>query len=292
MKVSISAQSDVGLERTNNEDAYIFCQNINEQKWGIRNNKYIPVGDLGCIAVVADGMGGNNAGEIASNIALESIKKCFNNENLKIVLSSNNIYTFLEDTIKKANNAIMEHVRSAPETIGMGTTIVLLWIIKDKAHIAWCGDSRCYVFNPQNGLKSLSKDHSYVQDLIDRGEITIEESYSHPDSSIITRCLGDSDTSSIPDIITYDIKEHDMFLLCSDGLCGYCKDAEIENVLYKNHFRTKKCTNSLIKTALNTGGFDNITVLLLSIKNIDMINYSLKNRIKHFYQTILLKNKH
>lgn len=285
MKIKISAQTNVGLERTNNEDAYIYCSNINEQNWEYSPKKYSYIGNLGSIAVVADGMGGKNAGETASNIAIRTIKDCFKQKNFTAILSSNDkIHSFIKETFQKADNAIMEYIKNAPETIGMGTTIVLLWLINEKAYIAWCGDSRCYVFNPTYGLKALSKDHSYVQDLIDKGDITSEESYNHPDNNIITRCLGDSDTSADPDIITYDVNDNDIFLLCSDGLCGYCRDSEIEKVINKNYIRINKCTKSLIKMALNTGGHDNITVLLLSTKNVHSINNkedsSIRNKIK------------
>lgn len=180
MKINISAKSDIGLERANNEDAFLFCSDLKEQNWNELTNKYIHVGNFGTIAVVADGMGGAKAGEVASKLALETIKKHFNVKNLNSI-HSKDIPTFLIESIELANESIIKHVDSDPETIGMGTTIVLIWLIGQKAYIAWCGDSRCYVFNPKKGLIKLTKDHSYVQELIDKGQISIKESYRHPE---------------------------------------------------------------------------------------------------------------
>jgi len=171
----------------------------------------------------------------------------------------------------------------------MGTTIVLIWVLNGKAYIAWCGDSRCYVFNPKHGLKCLSKDHSYVQELIDKGEITIEQSFNHPDSSIITRCLGDCDTSTEPEIIIYNINKHDQFLLCSDGLCGYCKDNIIEKTFYKEYLNVNQCCNALVDLALKTGGLDNISVLTISTIDDDELEipFSLKDRIKRYFKSVI-----
>ncbi len=268
MKINISAKTDIGLERTNNEDAFTFCPILNKQNWEESTDKFILNDNLGSLVVVADGMGGANAGETASKIVLETVKEYFQLDKLNsLTLSKECICHYLEFVIKEANTAIMKRIESNPDTIGMGTTIVLLWLIHGMAYIVWCGDSRCYVFNPKTGLKCLSKDHSYVQEQIDKGELSVEESYNHPDSSIITRCLGDSDTSAVPEILVYDVKANDSFLLCSDGLCGYCRDKHIENVLYETVSCTDTCSKSLIDLALKAGGYDNVTVLLLSVVN-------------------------
>lgn len=265
MKVNISAKSDTGLERTNNEDAFVFCQDLNRQNWDEATHGYIPTGDLGSFAAVADGMGGANAGETASNIALDTIKNAFRADIVKSVVSSEqDICAYIREVIKKAHEAIMQHVNADPDTIGMGTTIVLLWMIRGKAFIAWCGDSRCYVYNPRKGMHRLSKDHSLVQELIDKGEITVNESYERPDGNIITRCLGDTDSSSDPDLTTYVVRPDDTFLLCSDGLCGYCRDKTIRKTLYSSVTDVDKCSDALIDISLKRGGYDNVTVVLLS----------------------------
>lgn len=266
MKICISAQTDIGKERTNNEDTFVFCPDLTHPDWSLNSsNEYIPLGSLGSLAVVADGMGGANAGEIASSIAIDTIKKRFVPDKLLIIISSDqSVYDFLKSVIKDADAAIREYINSNPDTIGMGTTIVLLWIINDKAHIAWCGDSRCYAFNIKTGLKSLTKDHSYVQELIDKGELSTKKAFNHPDSNLITRCLGDIDASATPDILTYHINPQDTLLLCSDGLCGCCKDKQIEKVLYLQFENIQKCCSSLVEISLDSGGYDNITIVLMS----------------------------
>lgn len=286
MKINIYGRTDVGKERANNEDDFSFCLDIENSFWKLTPpNGYYKNGKLGSISIVADGMGGANAGEMASHIAIESIKKDFSPSLLsKVIEDDNNIELYLIQSIKKANEAILKHIENDPDTIGMGTTIVLAWIINNKAYIAWCGDSRCYVFNPKNGLKCLSKDHSYVQELIDRGEINVKQSFNHPDSSIITRCLGDCDTSAEPDIVVYDINKHDQFILCSDGLCGYCRDTIIEKTLYKEYLDVDKCCNALVNLALINGGQDNITVINISTIDDDEVKipFFFKDKMKRF----------
>lgn len=286
MKINIYGKTDVGKERDNNEDDFSFCLDIENSFWELTPpNGYYKNGKLGSISIVADGMGGANAGEMASHIAIDSIKKDFSPSLLsKVIEDDNSIKHYLSKSIKKANEAILKHIENDPDTIGMGTTIVLAWIINNKAYIAWCGDSRCYVFNPKNGLKCLSKDHSYVQELIDSGEITVKQSFNHPDSSIITRCLGDCDTSAEPDIVVYNINKHDQFILCSDGLCGYCRDTIIEKTLYKEYLDVDKCCNALVDLALKNGGQDNITVINISTIDDDEVKIplSFKYKMKRF----------
>ncbi len=268
MKIKISAKTDVGLVRENNEDSFTFCSLLHKQNWEERTNEFVFNDNLGSLVAVADGMGGANAGETASATALVAVKECFKLDNLNsLAQSQEDICHYLGAVVEKANAAIMKRIESDPDTIGMGTTIVMLWLINNKAYIAWCGDSRCYVFNPKTGLKCLSKDHSYVQEQIDKGVLSVEESYDHPDSSIITRCLGGSDTSALSEIVVCDVKANDTFLLCSDGLCGYCRDEKIEKTLYENISNIESCSKSLIDLALKTGGFDNVTVSLLSVVN-------------------------
>ncbi len=143
MKIRIVAKTDTGKERDNNEDAFTFCPDLCSPNW---NNNAIEshIGQKGSVLVVADGMGGANAGEVASNLTIESIQKTFNSSNFsQIIASEEKITAFLKNVITTADRYLNEHMISHPETIGMGTTIVICWILKDKAFIAWCGDSRC-----------------------------------------------------------------------------------------------------------------------------------------------------
>ena len=210
-----------------------------------------------------DGMGGANAGERATSIAVDTAKNYFSQKRLsENEISEKTAYSLLLDAITLSNKAIMNHVETDPDSIGLGTTIVITWVIDRKAYIAWCGDSRCYCYNPKNGLRQLTKDHSYVQELVDKGEITAKQAFNHPDSNVITKCLGDVDAVTEPDMITYEIKDGDVLLSCSDGLCGYCDDKSIEKVLLNNFDNLTLCKDNLLKLAMNAGGQDNITIAL------------------------------
>lgn len=268
MKIKIVATTDTGKKRTNNEDAYIICPDLAQQDWAQSETPtYITLNKYGSLLVVADGMGGANAGEVASSIAINSIRQSFSNENVELAIKNNSIKDLLHSCIKDANESINKRTLEDPDTFGMGTTIVVCWIIDRIAHIAWCGDSRCYVYNTLKGLKLLSKDHSFVQELIDKGEITEEEALTHPDSNIITRVLGDADSQCQPDIVSYPISPNDILLLCSDGLCGYNTNKEIEYVLNVNSIDIMKCRDDLLKLALDSGGYDNICIALASLIN-------------------------
>ena len=264
MNIKISAVTDVGIERTNNEDAVLICPDLERQNWGeIESTSYYALGKYGAMLVVADGMGGANAGEIASSIAIDTVKNYFSPKKLsENIISEKTAYSLLLDAIKLSNKAIMEHVETDSDSIGLGTTIIITWIINDKAYIAWCGDSRGYCYNQTYGLQRLTKDHSYVQELVDKGEITPKQAFNHPDSNIITKCLGDIDTVTEPDIITYQLKDGDLLLSCSDGLCGYCDDKSIEKIFLNNFDNLSLCKDNLLKLAMNAGGQDNITIAL------------------------------
>ena len=287
MKIVITSKTDVGKERTNNEDAFAYCLDLSSSQWDIsRTNEYLSLGSLGAVSIVADGMGGANAGEVASELAISSIKESFQDSSvLTSLLTEAEVHSFLTSIIENANEAILERVAHDPDSFGMGTTIVLAWLWKEKIHIAWCGDSRCYRFNLNSGLEVLTKDHSYVQELLDKNEISQKEAFNHPDGHLITRCLGDVDASSTPEIMTFDINDGDMFLLCSDGLCGYCPDEIIEKLLYQFYKEVDTCCDELVELALNYGGYDNITVsLIYTLPNgASKPPFSLRGKLRHFF---------
>lgn len=268
MKIRISASIDTGKERDNNEDALTYCPDLLSPQWHDNGEMpaYITIGNCGTLTVVADGMGGANAGEVASSIAIDTVKEVFSAQRVEgIADDDEKIKELLHEVITKADEHIIAKMNTDPNTAGMGTTIVICWIFNKKAHIAWCGDSRCYVYNPAHGLKLLTKDHSLVQEMIDNGEISHEEAFSHPDSNVITRGLGDFDTNAAPDIIEYGISPNDTLLLCSDGLCGYCQDAEIESLMADKYSDVSQCCHQLMQLALDAGGFDNISIIAASL---------------------------
>lgn len=285
MKIRISSGTDTGIERSNNEDNSTFLLDLEHLSWGKNPYDYISLGKYGSIALIADGMGGADAGEVASAIAVDSFAKFINPEVLDkiIFLDDLSILDFLKENIAKINLQLLDHMTANPNTIGMGTTFVVIWILNGKAYIAWCGDSRCYLFNPYNGLIQLTKDHSFVQSLIDKGEIKEEDSFNHPDSNIITRYLGDFDSFQGADALVYNISENDNFLLCSDGLSGYCDHTSIQNCISTHYNCPDDIVRNLIQMAIDRGGYDNITVQYISLRNDSSPNVgNITQKFRHF----------
>lgn len=268
IKIKLAAGTNVGLVRTNNEDNFVASRDLTASDWTIPQvDEQIDLGEYGALLVVADGMGGANAGEVASAIAIETIQTKFVPENLEdAVQSDETILQFMVDAVKSADINILNRSKEDETTMGMGTTIVMAWILGNKAYICWCGDSRCYVFNENLGLTRLSKDHSYVQELVDRGELSPENAHNHPYSNVITRCLGDLQNRAVPDTHIHYLKDGDIFMLCSDGLCGLCVDEEIINVIHDHKDDINECKNELISAALNAGGHDNVTVVMGAVQ--------------------------
>jgi len=250
--------------RPNNEDNYQLNSDLSDNKWGFTADESVSLGDKGALLVVCDGMGGMNAGEVASAIAVDTIKKWFVAEQLTDAVISNPL-KYVKSAIVAADAAIKEHEKTNPETEGMGSTIVMAWLLNDKVYVGWCGDSRCYRYNPQLGLSRLSHDHSYVQDLVDAGKLSEELAFDHPNNNIITRSLGDPRGAAQPDVKEYDLYNEDVILLCSDGLCGCLRDNEIEEQIKSHQTSLQACRDALWETDKAAGWTDNVTIALAQI---------------------------
>lgn len=263
------AGTNVGL-RENNEDNFTVCPDLNKNEWIVPadNQQVIQLSSRGCVMVVADGMGGQNAGEVASAIAIDTVQDLFspNKMSADVFDKSDAIKSFLKKVIFECDVRIKKRTEEDPYTDGMGSTIVIAWLIGCKLYVAWLGDSRAYSFVKNKGIARLSKDHSYVQQLVDAGAITDEEAMDHPNSNVITRSLGDTSQKAKADVVEYDIEDDQIILLCSDGLCGVCKDEEIGSIIEEERSDLQKCKESLTTAALSAGGSDNITISLLHIR--------------------------
>ena len=274
----MTVATNVGLVRSNNEDNFIVCPDLTQtDNWfaPLSSDEIISLGEYGCVMVVADGMGGMNAGEVASEIAVNSIKDSFAGvkDFSKITDCSNHVENFLKKIIVDADVAIKKRVKEDPSTQGMGTTIVMSWVVDDVVHIAWCGDSRAYIFNRQSGLSRLSNDHSYVQELVDSGKLDPSLAFDHPNSNIITRSLGDSPIKAQPDYVCKRLSVGDYILLCTDGLCGLCRDEEIMEILMQEDLSLDNYKTQLFNAAFEAGGYDNVTIAMLEcikVKEIDL----------------------
>jgi Serine/threonine protein phosphatase len=229
--------SDVGLKRTLNED---FASYLEREEFKIY--------------VVADGMGGHNAGEVASQMAAERIVSYVEEK-----FSSSNARNLIEEAIKKVNTDIFNFSNTNEKLSGMGTTVTVCFITKEFIHIANVGDSCCFAIR-NNEIKKITKDHSLVQELVDSGSISEKEAENHPKKNIITRALGTSSTVSV-DVFELDNNEYELYILCSDGLTNELTKEEILQVVTEEKDYMKSA-DRLVALAKENGGRDNITVLL------------------------------
>lgn len=242
--MNISALTDVGLVRNNNEDSFYKSTDFD-----------LP------LFIVADGMGGHNAGEIASKMAIDIIKQYFV-ENKNSLDNENKLISVINKSIKEANKKIYKLSKDDELYSGMGTTITLAYIFKGKIYIGHVGDSRAYIIS--NGqIFQITEDHSLVQELIKNGSITIEEGKTHPQRNMITRAAGTSEDIEV-DITTKAFNNNDKLLICSDGLSNMVNDDEIIHT-FNNEPLIKKACEELIKKAKNNGGKDNITVIAIEL---------------------------
>jgi protein phosphatase len=216
----------------------------------LNEDRYLALPEFG-LWVVADGMGGYEAGEVASNIAVLEIAR-----NVEQGMS-------LVDAIETAHRAIQNAALQGVGAVDMGSTVVAVKLDGLRYEIAWVGDSRAYLWN--GTLQQLTTDHSYVQLLLNAGLITKSEVSNHPSRNIISQALGAGgvdNTNINVELVSGELGEGDTLLLCSDGLSGAISDDGIATILSEitdNHIRV----DQLITTALNAGGTDNITVIVL-----------------------------
>ena len=233
-----------GIKRNNNEDAYI-----------ILNDK---ISCLSNLYIVADGMGGHHAGEVASHNAIKFFCDYVYNNNFK----GNDILDFLIDAAKYANNKVYEKSCEEDNYAGMGTTFTACTIKGSKGYACHIGDSRIYVIN-EEGIKALTTDHSYVQEMIRAGELTKDEAEIHPKKNALTRALG-TDINLQVDGYIFSLKQGDKILMCTDGLTNMIRDDEIKDIVI-NKENLESSIECLIKIANQNGGIDNITAILVEI---------------------------
>lgn len=232
--------TDVGQRRKMNQD-YVFASEL-------------PVGKLPNLFIVADGMGGHNAGDYASRFVTNTIKELIENSNETDAVQA------MESAIQKSNVLLREEAIKREELWGMGTTIVVTTIMDGVAHTANVGDSRLYLIGDA-GMQQITQDHSLVEEMVRLGQLTKEEARRHPDKNIITCAIGAGKTVQI-DFFEYDIKDGDKILMCSDGLTNMVEDSDIEQIV-KNGKSVEEQANELIKVANDHGGKDNIAVILI-----------------------------
>lgn len=236
------AKSDVGKVREMNQDSFYASKPTDEVQ----------------IYILADGMGGYNGGEIASKIAVKSVKSYISSNFASIEHERENIMNLIKNAIEYANMVVYERSKQSEELEGMGTTIDVCIIYGGKIYIGHVGDSRVYR-KRKEFFRKLTTDHSYVQQLVADGTITTEEAYNHPKKNMLTKALGCTAFVE-PDVLVKGYLKDDIILMCSDGLTNMVKDDEISKILSENQ---EKAYKTLINKANANGGYDNITVITI-----------------------------
>ena len=242
--MKVFTRTDIGMARSMNQDSLLVSENNNN---GL--NLYI----------LADGMGGYKGGEIASKVAITAVSKFITEKFNEIPKDKQSILDLLEDAIMFANSAIYEESEQDEELQDMGTTLEVLLIYRQRVYIGHVGDSRIYRIR-KNTMKKITTDHSYVEKLIQDGEITREESYNHPKKNLLIKALG-TDEEVEPDLIYTVLNKNDILIICSDGLTNMVREDEILDIV-KNNVQ-ENVVDALVDTANEAGGLDNITVIFI-----------------------------
>lgn len=254
MRVDSGSVTDVGRKRKSNEDNY--CANDEEGLY-----------------VVADGMGGHAAGEVASELVTETIE-----EFIKLTSSDRDItWPFgvdetltlsgnrLKTAIRYANRKLLERIKESAEYEGMATTVAAVLVEKDKANIAHVGDSRVYLVR-DGELRLLTNDHSWVNEQVMSGLIDSDQARTHPLRNVVTRALGGKESLEV-DMQVLELRDGDLLLLCSDGLTSMVEDVEILEVVKAGGNEVNAVARKLVEAANSSGGEDNITAVALSFRN-------------------------
>jgi protein phosphatase len=250
VQLAVAARTDVGMVRAGNEDSFFADADAHRG-----------------LFVVADGMGGHAAGEVASAMAVEIVRR----DLAEVKALSETAVPVLTDALKAANESIFRRTVTELDKQGMGTTASVLLIANSRYLIGQVGDSRVYLLR-DGTLQQVTKDHSYVQEQVDAGYLTPEQARNHPYSNVITRCVGASDNVE-PDTYTGDARPGDVFLVASDGLTGMVDDRRLAYLLALP-LDPRKIVDALIKDANARGGLDNITAIVIRIEGADSENGS------------------
>jgi serine/threonine protein phosphatase PrpC len=253
LRISADAQSDVGRKRKGNEDA--LCLN-DEQR----------------LYVVADGMGGHAAGEVASRVAVDAIAEFVEltggNQEITWPFGLDDTISYegnrLKTAVRHANTRVIEATRESAEYEGMATTVAAVLVDGDIANLAHVGDSRIYLWNGEK-VEQLTRDHSWVNEQIENGAISPEQARSHPLRNVVTRALGGR-ADLVVDIQARRMAPGHMLLLCSDGLTTMIPDDGIARILRESDGDVARATTALVSEANERGGEDNITVVLLKFE--------------------------
>ncbi len=246
--MNVYSKTDIGLQREENQDT-VWSEKLS---------------DTACAAVLCDGMGGEKSGGLASQMAVDIISKRIK-ESFSEMMNRNSVRNLLITAVSAANSIVYETAQRELDHSVMGTTCVAAIVFGGCAYIVNVGDSRAYhlfVSGEDECIRQITRDHSHVRELVERGEITEEQAKVHPKRNKITRAIG-ADSSVTPDYFELDVNDGDMLLLCSDGLTSYGDDMDILDICFE--VKREDCAEALVRYANNNGGHDNVSVAVVDI---------------------------
>ena len=249
------SRTEIGLVRQHNEDSLIVVPPL---------------------FAVADGMGGHEAGEVASEIVVSTLAE---------LAPAHPDAEALTRAVEAANLNVLRAPSQGIGREGMGTTLTAAMLEGERLLIAQVGDSRAYLLH-QGSLQQITRDHSLMADMIEAGHLTPEEARVHPNRSVITRAIG-SDTHLLPDIYELNVDAGDRLLLCSDGLNAMVEDSDIENIMRRTQ-DPQKCASNLVDAALQNGGVDNVTVVVVDVQGFAKVREKKTARRSRALFTVLL----
>lgn len=245
LKLVIHGVTDVGMNREHNEDAIGWDTNIG-------------------LVLLADGMGGHNAGEVASELAVTTIREALQDVLIPELVEANviNFADAVREAVVYANEEIHQQAHERQECAGMGTTLVLTLFHGDKVTYAHVGDSRIYRYH-QGEISQVTSDHSLVQEMVDNGYLSEEEALISTNRNLITRALGIAPEVEV-DVETATVDKDDIYLMCSDGLSDLIDENDMQAILTQNRTELAKAAQAMVDLANARGGSDNISVILVA----------------------------
>ncbi len=235
------AMTDVGKTRTVNQD-YVYCSRHS-------------IGKLPNLFIVADGMGGHKAGDLASKFSVQTFVEAVKSS------KKENPISIISDAIQYTNKKLNEMAATSPDYTGMGTTFVVVSIEGLSAYVANIGDSRLYVMSDE--LRQITRDHSLVEEMVHNGTLERDDACYHENKNIITRALG-GNTEVIPDFFEVELSKNETILMCTDGMSNMISDSEMASIIKSNEDLVDQGTK-LIEKANENGGKDNISVILIDL---------------------------
>ena len=241
--MNIAGITDIGLSRENNQDTF----------------EYGLLDESAQYAIVCDGMGGENGGDVASKMARDAIVSRLK-EGYSSAMDANSIRNLMLTSVSAANAEIYAKSKEAPSLAGMGTTVVAVILTGNTAYISHVGDSRAYLLRKKE-LSQITTDHSIVQELIKQGKLSESDADGYPHKNLLTRAVGAYRTVSV-DYIEQEIEAGDKFLLCTDGLTNFCTVDTLTRILMDDDIESS--CKKLVNAACNAGGLDNITAVIIA----------------------------